>query len=114
MKGKAKMKIPEKLKIGGLIYDVKREEKVIFDNRIAYGKIDRDKAIIVIASDVQGEQGMKQTFLHEMLHGIAKYFAITELDENEEIIDKLAWGLHMVIADNPDMFEERENENEIS
>ncbi|MGN6710713.1 hypothetical protein [Anaerocolumna jejuensis] len=97
------MKIPENVRIGGIKYEVKYEERLNNGTSLAYGHIDYDRAIIRLASDLQSEQGECQTLLHEILHGISKHFEL-DIESDENTIDALARGLYMVIADNPEMF----------
>jgi len=97
------MKIPDSVRIGGVVYAVRYEKRLNNGSNLAYGHIDYDKALIRLASNLQSFQGECQTFLHEILHGIAKHFGL-DVEDDEETIDKLARGLYMVIADNPDIF----------
>ena len=97
------MKIPDKVRIGGVDYAVKYEERLNNGVRLAYGHIDYEKALIRISSEMQTEQGECQTLLHEILHGIARHFELA-VGEDEDTIDKLAKGLYMVIVDNPEAF----------
>ncbi len=49
---------------------------------------------------------MEGDFLHEMIHAIYDFLGYSEHDEKK--IDELANALHMVIKDNPEMFESAE------
>ena len=97
------MKIPEKIRIGGVVYDVKYEDRLNNGTNLAYGHIDYDKALIRLAPNLQDYQGECLTFLHEILHGIAKHFGL-KIESDEKTIDALARGLYMVISDNPEIF----------
>ncbi len=97
------MKIPEKIRIGGVDYEIKYEEKLNNGASLAYGHIDYDRALIRIAKDIQNQQGECQTLLHEMLHGIAKHFELP-IESDEKTIDAIARGIYMVIKDNPGVF----------
>lgn len=97
------MKIPEKIRVAGVDYSVRYEERLNNGAQLAYGHIDYEKALIRIDSELKEHQGKCQTLLHEMLHGVAKHFDL-EIESDEDTIDKLAKGLYMIIADNPDMF----------
>lgn len=46
---------------------------------------------------------MEADFLHELVHGIFDHLGYTDHDEKK--IDELANVLHMVIVDNPEIFE---------
>lgn len=99
------MKIPDKVRIGGVDYTVIMEERIIdAEGRALRGQIDYNAAKIKLEPNVQDEQGKKQTLMHEIMHGIAKHFGLSILDD-EDVIDKLATGMYMVISDNPDMFQ---------
>jgi len=98
------MKIPDKVKIGGVDYTIAYEKKLILSsNKAGLGCIDYDNAVIKIEPDVQCEQAKCLTLLHEIMHGIAEHFGLN-INDNEDVIDKLAKGLYMVIKDNPEMF----------
>jgi predicted Zn-dependent protease with MMP-like domain len=99
------MTIPDRIRIGGVEYAVKMEERIIDDNgRALCGQIDYNTAIIRLEPNIQDEQGKKHTLIHEIMHGIAKHFGLS-INEDEDVIDKLATGMYMVIADNPEMFQ---------
>ena len=97
------MKIPESVKIGGIVYPVKFEDRLNNGTELCTGHIDYNFQQIQLDKNLQGEQGKEQTLLHEILHGIAHHFDL-KVDDDEDTIDKLATGLYMVIVDNPDMF----------
>lgn len=99
------MNIPEKIRIGGVDFTVKYEDRLNNGTILAYGHIDYDNALIRLAPNLQSKQGECQTLLHEVFHGIAKHFDIP-IGEDEDQIDKMARGLYMVIMDNPGMFTE--------
>lgn len=96
------MKIPKKVRIGGIDYVVQYEERLISDDGKALaGQIDYSEDIIRLEPKVQSTQGMCQTLLHEIMHGIEHHF---KMDLTEDEIDNLASGMYMVVQDNPDMF----------
>lgn len=99
------MKIPDKVRIGGVDYTVGYEERLMDDDGQGLcGQISYRNGTIKLDPNVQDEQGKKQTLLHEILHGIAEHFDLP-VRTDEDTIDKLAKGLYMVIVDNPGMFE---------
>lgn len=100
------MNIPEVIRIGGVDYSIIYKENLNTGGQLALGFCDFDNAKIELASNLQGEQGIKQTFIHEILHAICNHFEL-ELNSDEDSIDKLAKGLYMVIKDNPDLFSRR-------
>lgn len=97
------MNIPESIKIAGINYAIKYEEHLNNGTVLSYGHVSYDKALIRIDPNLQSKQGEFRTLLHEMFHAIAYHFDM-EIENNENVIDNLAKGLYMVIADNPEMF----------
>jgi len=94
------MKIPKKLKVGGKIYTVEQTEKISIGENYLGETIYYDLAIRIMPS----AKGMSEvTFLHEMLHAI--YNHLGYINHNEKKIDELANAIHMIITDNPEMFE---------
>ena len=53
---------------------------------------------------------MEADFLHEMIHGMLDFLGYKEHDEKR--VDELANVLHMVILDNPEIFNIGGNDNE--
>lgn len=99
------MNIPEKIRIGSMDYKVVITEKTILNNaQQCYGHINFDDHVIEIDKTLRDTQGHEQTFLHELVHGIVKEFKIDFSDNEENVVDKLADGLHQIIRDNPEMF----------
>ena len=102
------MNIPQKVRIGSVDYDVQlTEENLVCKNQESYGWIDYNYHLIKINEALQDKQGLEQTFLHEMLHGIIRERNLNV--ENEElIVEEIALGLHQVIRDNPKIFKDTE------
>lgn len=101
------MKIPEKVKIGGQIYDVIVTDKVEVGGRTTYsGAIMYSESTIELRDDLKGSYA-EITFLHEILHGLFE-FANFEFDDEEDIVERLSYALYMLIKDNPEMFEKEE------
>lgn len=94
------MKIPEKLKIGGKIYDVEITNKLDSGCVNYTGEIRYCELILRICPNAPGR--MEADFIHEMLHGVFDHLGYTEHDEKK--IDELANALYMVIVDNPEVF----------
>ena len=100
------MKIPNKVKIGNVVYDIKLSDEVILmDNKRAYGQIDFNFHTIKIDNSLQDIQGQEETFFHEVFHGIVhqRNFDYDKTDE-ENITEELARGFHEFIKDNPLIF----------
>lgn len=98
------MKIPKQIRIGGIDYDVVYEDRLNNGVNLIYGHIDHDKALIRIAKDLQTKQGEFQTLLHEVIHGITHHYDLDLGDNEEDIVDKIAKGIFMVMQDNKDLF----------
>jgi hypothetical protein len=93
------MKIPESIRINGVDYNIKEESRLSTGTRIAYGRIDYEKSLISLNPDNQEYQLKCQTFLHEVLHGIA-HAQGSNAEDDEEVIDMFARGLYQVLQDN--------------
>lgn len=101
------MQIPNEVKIGGLNFKVvSSDETIILNARQCKGMIDYEFHTIKIDNTLQDVQGQEQTFLHEVLHGIIYDRKIDLQDDEEDIVDDIAIGLHQVIKDNPHIFKE--------
>jgi hypothetical protein len=100
------MNIPDKVRIGGMDYEIKYEARLNDGSQLLCGQIDYNNTIIKLAPNLQSNQNECQTLLHEIIHGIVHHFEL-EIDGDEDTVDKLAKGLYMVISDNPDMFLEK-------
>lgn len=98
------MKITDKVKIGGQIYEVKRPMVCYPDNRNTDGRIEYGEGIIKLQSNLKGDY-LNYVFIHEIMHGI---FDFIGEDNDEQLVDKLARALHMIIKDNPEIFKEGE------
>jgi hypothetical protein len=85
------MKIPEKLKIGGIYYDVKVAEEL--ENRT--GEFDFTKLQIVLEKNKP--EVMELTLLHEIFHVINN-------EVREDIIEFFAQSMYQIMQDNPELF----------
>ena len=95
------MNIPSKVRVGSVDYDVKlTDETLVLNAQQSLGIIDYDNNKIKIANNIQSNQRQEQTFLHELVHAITREFKIDFTEDEEVIVDKLAYGLHQVIRDN--------------
>ena len=95
------MNIPSKVRIGSIDYDVElTDETLVLNAQQSLGIIDYDNTKIRIAKNIQSQQKQEQTFLHEVVHAITREFKIDFTEDEETIVDKLAYGLHQVIRDN--------------
>jgi len=99
------MRIPEKVRIGGIDY------KVVFKpnptngtNDVCYGVFDSELCEIQLNNEREMHpERLKQTFLHELLHGAIWECGIESEDE-ELLVKTMARGLLQIINDNPEIF----------
>ena len=90
------MKIPEKVKIGGIVYDIKFQQLPCENDHNVDGQIIYDKQEIRIKPG-KPENYEAVLFLHEVIHGIFDYCC---LKQDERQVDLLAKVLYQVIKDN--------------
>lgn len=99
------MKIPEIVRVASVDYDVNlKDESLILDGIQCDGAIDYYYHTIELDRSVQDVQGLQITFLHELVHAIVRENKIDLAGDFEEVTDKLAYGLHQIIRDNPEIF----------
>lgn len=95
------MNIPDKIKIGGIVYKViectnPSEEDSNIDGQIIYSKQE-----LRLKNDM--EQDYKENvFVHEIMHGILELIG---LEQDENLVIRLSNAMHQVIKDNPQMFQ---------
>ena len=96
------MKIPDKIRIGGVEYDIKLVDNLREGNQLLYGQISyEDCEIRLSTTDGDGYQFRCVTLIHEILHGIADHANLDiEKAGTEQVIDTLAKGLYAVLQDN--------------
>jgi len=102
MGGGIGMKIPKKVKISGLTYDVKMPYNFT-DNAEFWGLCCHQEQEIRIstkttASIERKKESIDETFLHELLHAIDRIYNNASL--TEEQVTRLSFGLHQVFKDN--------------
>lgn len=103
------MKIPDKIKIGNITYDVKFVKNPDRHDKKVDGNINYGCGEINISNGFdESEDYKEQVFLHECVHGMLNFIAFQKQDaEDKEVLtDKLSKVFHMFIKDNPDMFKE--------
>jgi len=94
-KMKKRFRMPKKINIGDITYEVKKEKKLdtflggLFKTTI--GMIDYNKKKILL---LKRHQKQRNTFFHEVSHGIMgklgdRYPKAKELNDNETFIDKM-------------------------
>ena len=94
------MKIPEKVRIGGVEYKVEFSEIVRIGAELCYGSISYPDTTILISEADGGEhQHQCITLWHEILHGIFNH-ACMKPENEEEIVEVLSKGIYQVLQDN--------------
>ena len=103
--------IPGKVRVGSIDYDVSVDEDPIIINGVqALGCCDYMDSTIKLDKSIQGDQQLEVTFLHELMHTLFNDCKIDlvnyglEYEQMEYIVDSLAYSLHQVIRDNPEIF----------
>lgn len=96
------MKIPDRIRIGGVEYDVKLVENLRTDRSILYGMIDYEASEISISTtDCKGHQMKCICLLHEILHGIVEHAGLDVKNADEEqVVETMSKGLYAVLQDN--------------
>ena len=98
------MKILDKIRIGSVDYDIRQTDKnVVVDCKACYGAIHYSDHVIELDSKLCDRQRMELTLLHEVFHGILHERAI-RVENEEELVEGLARGMHQILRDNPEMF----------
>lgn len=94
------MRIPKKVKVGGITYKIKYVDSDV--NDLFAGDCDYNCSLLRISKSSK-KQEKELTFLHELLHTM---FYHCNLNQDEHEIEVLSHALHMVIKDNPNIFTE--------
>jgi hypothetical protein len=92
------MKIPDKVKINGIIYDIKLEKPNCnsITEATLWGNINYKECKIVLDKTLS-EQKLWQVLFHEIIHGIADE---THIKVDEDDIDRVSNGFFQVMKDN--------------
>lgn len=94
------MKIPDKVKIGGLIYSVEEKENELRDGA-QFGSSCGNTQQIVLEKSIS-KQLKEMVFIHEIIHQIDFVYNIGL--EHQKVY-QLEAGLYAFIKDNPGVFE---------
>jgi hypothetical protein len=100
-----KMKIPEKVKIGGKEYVVLE----VYKNSLGDGKVAEVnfKNLTIEIDEACHPLFKEESLIHEILHTLFVFLNF-DFDDEEDIVERLSEGIHMLIKDNPEMFEKEE------
>lgn len=94
------MKIPEKIRVGGVDYVIEHADNLRIGNGICYGTISyTDSVISISTSDSTGHQHKCITLWHEILHGIFEH-ACMHPENEEQVVEILSKGIYQVLQDN--------------
>jgi len=100
------MKIPDKIRIGGVDYEVRSVDHLNNGEKVCYGQISYEEAAIKINPSNQEHQMQCVTLWHEILHAIFAHAALDcrKLDITdanvEMIIEVMSKGIYQVLQDN--------------
>lgn len=98
------MIIPDKVKILGLTWEVKRDSNVAREGN-CFGSTHTAKQVFFLDPE-NTPQHDREVFLHELLHalywqmGLGKDKDLKAHDVEEKVVHALASGLHQVLVDN--------------
>ena len=104
------MIIPEVVRVGSVEYEVKiSDTPLIQDGTQLLGLCDYYSHTIFLDNTMQDEQSQEITFLHELTHAMLFERKLhleqyVEYNVMEFIVDTIAFALHQVILDNPEVF----------
>lgn len=104
------MVIPEEVRVGSVWYKVELVDKPIMMNgRQCLGICDKNIHTIQLDPSLQDDQGLLQTFYHELAHAMMFERDIDlqamglNYDDFEKVIDSIGMMMHQVLLDNPDL-----------
>ena len=104
------MVIPEEVRVGSVYYTVELTDKPIMMNgRQCLGICDKNIHTIQLDPALQDDQGLMQTFYHELAHAMMFERDIDlqamglSYDDFEKVIDGMGMMMHQVLLDNPDL-----------
>jgi hypothetical protein len=105
------VKIPSRVKIGGIKYDViQTTETLTINFRECCGTIDYESAEIKLNTN-RNPQKVCQTFWHEVFHAIVKERNLSLENISEEtLVDEMAIAMNQIIVDNPNLFNREDEE----
>ena len=93
------MKIPEKIRIGGVEFTVVVEPRLNDGQRMLTGQIRYMECQIAIAEESSHEYRCLSMW-HEIMHGIEDQAQLDLGDQKERIVEAFARGVYQVLQDN--------------
>ena len=104
------MVIPEEVRVGSVFYKVElTDRRISFNDRQCLGVCDKGIHTIQLDPALQDDQGLLQTFYHELAHAMMFERDIDlqamglSYDDFEKVIDGMGMMMHQVLLDNPDL-----------
>jgi Zn-dependent peptidase ImmA (M78 family) len=96
------MKIPNRVKVGAMIYDVKIvEHPIVVGGKECHGAIAYAEQLIEIRDNAfHSEQMQTNTFWHELFHAFANERGLDWGENNELYTEELAKAMHAFCVDN--------------
>lgn len=89
--------VPDKVKVGGINYQVRFKDTVVVNGRDSLGSCSSDMAEIEI-SNTQSIDRKEETFVHELFHAILNEAGFKNHDE--ELVERVSKVLYQVLKDN--------------
>ena len=96
------MKIPSKVKVGGIIYEVYLVDQCSDGPRFM-GQVDHYKCEIQLRQNLNPQAKM-QTLWHEITHIVISALGRKDFEEGD--IEQVAQYIYQIVVDNPEMFRE--------
>lgn len=87
-----------KVKVGGLTYEIKKEKNLIDDNQECFGVCDR-RNLVIKMNDSINEQRYNQTLIHEIMHAVFDEAGL-DLENEEDIVNRLSLVWYQVLTEN--------------
>jgi len=102
--------IPNKVKIGGINYQVCRDKDSELNCGNLDGEIRYSQQEIVLNSKMNGEYA-ECIFIHEVVHGICNTIGRNDLRVDERFIESFSQCLYQVLKDNKLSFDQRSDQD---
>jgi len=94
------MNIPEKIQIGGVTWDIVKDNGAM-DRARRYGECNYSLSIINYQDEVDGKKRKKgaieETVIHELLHAVLNSVGEIDLSSNEKFVSQTSGLLHQII-----------------